>query len=478
MDDILSPQQPDSWPTRPYETKDPSATRGVVPTLIRSLAVHLTSAASFGHLLSLRNATDGKSTILLVHIMAVLIFPLLPLVQLLRQLRFAMVLCLRKRRLDYRLSLSVICGMKAITSDGSDKPKPLAEIDRNCLRWTRASYNCLWLGRVAMLLALMAQYIGTILLWCRRASRASYVRVWQIDTRNLEMALGGLITVIFSLVISFLNTQWKEENEAPYDNVSLSVIGQRSPHSRPQNAISAVDTFGHDLHVREAGQQSWPAHASSRPNRPLAQVLQIYKSAKELYVWFRALNARISNATTRIYPSDLQWDVELAYMLKVFISITIIPFDSANPVVFHNLSNSFTAYLLYSRFIDAFYHAGYLPSKRPKTSDLIVVLYLLPFVIILTHNLLWIIARSPMRRISPDSVQKMAAEVDFWFRKGRTCLSIPLSLLMLLPFYFQILFTVYDFEAIKLFQSYMFTMGWGDLGNLWNDPLAESLYIF
>ena len=165
----------------PYATDDPSARRGVLSTLIKSLAVHLTSAASFGHLLSLRNASNGDSATLIFHIIAVLLFPLLPIAQVLRQLYSAVALCFQKQPLDIRFSIGVFCGMHAVNagSEGSNEPliRP-AKIDRSRLHPNRASFSYLWFGRVAMLFALLAQYGGTILLWYRRASQGSILLHW------------------------------------------------------------------------------------------------------------------------------------------------------------------------------------------------------------------------------------------------------------------------------------------------------------
>jgi hypothetical protein len=104
-------------------------------------------------------------------------------------------------------------------------------------------------------------------------------------------------------------------------------------------------------------------------------------------------------------------------------------------------------------------------------------LYLLPFITVILHTLLWIMANTRLITFVPKTVGKVIAEVDFWFRSGRTVLSIPLSLLMLLPFYLQILSIKYDFIAIEHFGSNRATLRWFVLHTFENDPLADQLYI-
>lgn len=77
---------------------------------------------------------------------------------------------------------------------------PITKINGDQLRRKRASYNALWLGRVVVLLSLTAQYCGTTVLFIRRAKQSYPILVWDLDIRNLGMALGGLTAVVTSLV--------------------------------------------------------------------------------------------------------------------------------------------------------------------------------------------------------------------------------------------------------------------------------------
>jgi len=443
----------------PYATSSPESVRGIEPTIIKSIALHLAAAAGFGHLSSLQNAPEKRQVRLLLYVAAFLLFPLLPIAQFLRRVCLAMAARFRHRPLGITLCIGACCGMFATKSGDSGEREALAAIDRGVpIRRDREPYNLVWLGRVVVLLVLMVQYCGSIVLWCRRVWLP--VRVWAIDTRNLETALGGLMIVALSLAISILNTQWK---------TGSSSLSEDSTHSAtPTDNINiATITTEHPNPIRTTPHPSGPAPQATSNIRRLRNLL--LKRITGCYLRLRAISAKASDATLRVYPLELQWDIELAYLLKVFITLFVIPFDHGNWGFFHNPRFFFS--VLHLIFVDAFYHAGYWGVE-------IRIFYLLPFVIILIHYVLRGAARTPLVRVIPAPILKMLAEIEFWFRTGRTFLSLPLFLLMFMPLYFQILFMKFDFEAVQRCRSYMTTLGWSDFGQLWSDPLADSLLVF
>jgi hypothetical protein len=425
--DILFPQK-----LNQYVTNDLSSTRAVGPTLIKSFAIHLTATASLGHLLSLRNTPNRRSTALLLYIITFLLFPLLLVAQLLRQLRSALALNVLRLRPGVTLCIGICCGVYASKSEETGEPEPLEKVDLNLLRRGRASYNYLWLGRVVILLALAVQYCGTLFLWYRRASRVE-ATLWAIDTRNLEMALGGLVAVMCSLVISILNTEWEikngslDENEFPDEN-ALAM----------QDTTSVVEGFNNNMlavpGIMINTRQRFTTKSCACLLIPVSRILW---QIERFYTRVRALSTKASNATLRIYPLSLQWDLELAYLLRVFVSVFIIPFDSAGLGVFLTPDSQYflSPRVLYYTFIDCFYHAGYMGHH----ANIMMLFYLLPFVTILAHMSVWIIANARFVRIFPNVIQKVIAEIDFWFRSGHTLFSIPFSLLMLMPLYFQVI---------------------------------------
>jgi hypothetical protein len=282
-----------------------------------------------------------------------------------------------------------------------------------------------------VLVALVVQYCGAIMLWYRRASRFQ-VRVWAIDTRNLEIGLGGLGAVICSLAISILNTEWSIENQSRDNGVILSDIHSRSPSPPGQDIVLVVEAF--DGSTPEVSRNMLNARGrlttQPRGGRLWFRASLLLGWVKSIYVKFRRLNSKVSNASLWIYPMDLQWDLELAYLLKAVVSIFVIPFDNGNYSLFFDPKRFLSPRLIYYGFVDGFHHAGY----QGHYVYIMMFFYLLPVFTILLNMLLWIIASTRLVGVFPNSVQKITTEVDFWFRTGRTSLSIPISLLMFILF--------------------------------------------
>ena len=153
-----------------------SSLRSVKETLIRSFAIHLVAATTNGHLLSLQNYHYKLSIPSCFYIVVFLLFPLLPLAQLLRNLLLALPLIPSQRRKGITFYTSAGCEMHTAKSSTGDSC-PFTEIKYEEIRFQRKSYDLVWIGRVLVLAGLAVQYIGTILLRFRRALLAGTVRV-------------------------------------------------------------------------------------------------------------------------------------------------------------------------------------------------------------------------------------------------------------------------------------------------------------
>jgi hypothetical protein len=159
---------------------------------------------------------------------------MLPFAEVLRQLAYTIVLCFDGQRRDLAFCLGTCCGMYVTSPepDQSMETRPLIQVYPHRIRRKRASYNILWAGRVIILLAVGTQYCGIALLWFRRAicfrRPGVWIRLWAIDTRNLQMASGGLTAVIISLVISFLNTEWAIEDQPFYTGCCFRIAWKKA----------------------------------------------------------------------------------------------------------------------------------------------------------------------------------------------------------------------------------------------------------
>lgn len=205
--------------------------------------------------------------------------------------------------------------------------------------------------------------------------------------------------------------------------------------------------------------------------------------AGRLYSRFRAFNLKMSNATLRIYTPELQSDLELAYVLLGLYSVFIIPLSGFNRRLFHGTKEYFTPSIICWRFMNTFRGTGYRILGRPQYAYLIDYFVgsfgLLPFIVISLHALFWLMTRTRLIRFIPKLLIRLAIEVDFWLRAGRTVFSIPISLsMLLLPLGLQILSIGKQLEMIGHLMSVMADTGYpNSYGVAWKDSLEDQLYI-
>jgi hypothetical protein len=500
----------DSWiaPVPGYkELYDSSALRTIPEMCIRTFAIHIASSAAFGHLLSLRYFSRKRSALLLLYIIGFVIFPTIPLAQLLRQVRSATSVSFLKRRLNrsVRYFASTCLGMHIIPPENGGNGEALVDTDPSQVQCRQAPYNILWLGRMIILIGLLVQYCGTILLYVRRLHTG--YRVWSVDTRNFEITLGGFIVVVCSLGISLLNTDWSATIQFPTDSFDLenrhgqetnrndreesrAVMGQR------QVPVLEGESFNQVINTDQASPVSGNPHPHSRWQSGFSMVKELRKAlvilrrfigrttfvekTRTWYLKFRGFNFWISQASMRCYPQECQWDLELAYLLRV-IFLFLIQLDGT-PVVMWSHETAWRynnpVYLWWSSFTDVFYHAGFGPFSAK--AHFIRDIYLFPFLMIMLHCLLWIAAYPKLVKFVPHPLRQLLDELDFWLRSGRTVISIPLQLLIFVPQSIEIIFLEFDFRTLVGAMSKKTAEGKVDFWTwqaFWKDPLSEQLYI-
>jgi hypothetical protein len=436
--------------------------RDVQETLIRSAALHIVAAASFGHLLTLRHRIKGPSVAVLFEVLGFLLFPTLPIAQLIRQCSLVISKKILRRNRSGSLSyyLCAFLGMHVVVCDRKNSTKSILELDHSKLRHKQGRYRILWLGRMAMLLLLVIQYCGTILLWVRRFRKAfgselamfSQVRMWDIDNKNLLIACGGLTSVLASLAISILNIEWAVQNEdtevsedaIELERSTISMLESGNPSTNPtiqlrSNAMSDPDdplplqstnqsqmakSFGHSIFFGFIGIGSW---------------------IQQFYCKFRALNHRLSQKLIRYYPLQLQWDLELAYLILLCFFIFFYHHDGFWGTLARDPSLIRQPAHIYNRLEYVLFHASFSFRVIPT----LMKLYIAPAIILLLHQFLWMLVWPSFLKFVPRNLQAFLCELDFWFRSGRTIFSIALTNLMLFPLCLQIRFIVFDFRVIN-----------------------------
>ena len=154
----------------PFWSGQSSAVRGMKETLIRSLGIQVVALASYGHLLSLQDMPRSGSLHLILLPLFFFLHPELAIVQLLVRTIVVSFRALRNGRTPFRYFLGACFGMHARCSPSSDQTTPLLDIPHQELQSEVGKYGVLWIGRLVLLLALLAQYSGSAVLWFRRTS--------------------------------------------------------------------------------------------------------------------------------------------------------------------------------------------------------------------------------------------------------------------------------------------------------------------
>ncbi len=183
---------------------DPNSIRSAQETIIRAVALQLAVVIAFGHLLSLQQISSHRALASVLSVVTCVLFPTVPVVQFLRNVFWTATTLYRKGGLfqHWTFYLSSVLGMHAVKASRPSETAPLVHFDPTAVRRTRMRYGVRFVGRIFVLLVLLAQLVGTVVLWVRRAVvYPGPYRLWGIDNRNLEVASGAIIVVLLSMGI-------------------------------------------------------------------------------------------------------------------------------------------------------------------------------------------------------------------------------------------------------------------------------------
>lgn len=494
---------------------DPLSTRGTRETLIRSIAIQVTATVAFGHLMSLRNLTRKRSVILLLYATGSILFPTLAIAQLLRHVGFAATVAFSQRAVNknWRYYVCICLGVHGTAAQDGNRTEAISQYPPSRLRSSRSRYNILWCGRILVLLVLLVQFCGTMVLWLRRAYiYQGYYRLWALDNRNLEVVIGGTLVVFISAGILTINTNWEIlDDQSSSTSLASSTQIQRSHQVSNSYAASATPAAGLEpLIVVESETlaidpptQLLPLSFSisrrqtpdSRFANPLffrRMVFYLASQSKSLssqlwaaYSAFRIFNASLSQWLHRFYPSNLQWDIELAYLLHMTFYMFIAMGGNTTSNLGYGWQNlrSLKALFAYS-VASRYHHSTKVYWADTKEADVVLAFYFLPCFMLALHAGMWVLVQSPLSRYIPKWCKVFCAELDFWFRSGRTLLSILLSSIMLFTVYFQIQVIRANIEGLRLFEiwaarnpQYVLQPTTMETYRLWTDPWTNYMYI-
>ncbi|KXJ85311.1 hypothetical protein Micbo1qcDRAFT_210097 [Microdochium bolleyi] len=435
--------------------------RSVHESLLKSAAMSIVAAGTYGHLLSLRGCSSRDSTGVLLQVVVSIMFPTLPVAQLLRHIKTTVVARYRgqvsgETAIFYA---SAILGIRASTQAGESVPVFWTQKSRRSVR--QKGYDSVWMGRMTLALVLLTQYCSTLYLWVRRAYVfADSFRLWAIDNRDLEVVLGGVVAVCCSLVITVMNAEW-------------DISGSPAP-APPQSRMTGFVFSSSNV----------PPASSNTPVSPRPRKLARFRAAvinKSRTIYDRLIRSSVflSGWIQRRFPAGLRRDFELAYLLHIifysFVAMQGSGMDD-EPVSLRPLSDLQRSLLYAASKINVFVEG------TSAQGAFLAFMYLLPAV---TISIKMVLDALP----AGTFISKM----PYWYRQlwtraapaltvARAVAVVPLLLSMLLPVALQwvlVAKSVEDLHRVEysLEATKHFGLDESAAWRLWQDPLAGKLFL-
>ncbi|KAF2653303.1 hypothetical protein K491DRAFT_718137 [Lophiostoma macrostomum CBS 122681] len=266
--------------------------------LLRSLGIHVISLASYGHLLSVQGLTSSRSSAVY---QSPLLFFLLPGLAIVQPLVRSCRVCIRKFHRPGRTSLGycIAAGLGTwVLVKETGGTKALESLEEEHVRCKRREYGFVWLGRVALLLGLLVQYVGSIAIWLH----STFVfdgrmnMFFLLDLRTVEVVIGGAAATINNIFLLLMNLDWHDESlaTAPIElNDEQRIptpLPVPHPHPSPQSE---------EIHIPPT--KPWYEH----------------------FARLRHINSAISTMLSTLTPSTLQLDIEFALLAQIQLHLIL-----------------------------------------------------------------------------------------------------------------------------------------------------------
>ncbi|KAF2735624.1 hypothetical protein EJ04DRAFT_563135 [Polyplosphaeria fusca] len=456
--------------------------RTVNEVWIRTFGIHVVALASYGHLLSLQGHTKSSLGWSSWALFFFCLFPEIAIAQiLLRTLASFRGVLRHKRNLSLRFFAASCLGMRVKRLESGmifEGRYLLADFEPSEVELIPRSFDLLWLGRFALLLALLAQYIGSAFLWFKLVfflRDRSYWH-WHIDYRNVQVVLGALLATLNSMGILLVGGEWTLSPKADFED-------------HDDMKTSSVFTSQEDAKLSDSP-ISQDEHSETWSNC----LIRITNSSvfKEL----RRFDSVFRHFLDRQFPQTIQTDFECGLILHRILSYIVVVFTfhrfpGGCPPIFELLNRDSTS-RNYSEMcpdrIDMFDPLTFALIPKLRESLRVGPWLLIPtvlFSVALARILLhWVLTGGLLlRQWSSGSIPGWARDSVEWIFSGRSLLSFPTLLLVaaLCPFWIDGLIEQRGWarEAeISLTNQSIAPIDRIAIGIfMWKDPWQDSLYI-
>ncbi|KAF2444391.1 hypothetical protein P171DRAFT_521729 [Karstenula rhodostoma CBS 690.94] len=457
------------------------STRGVDEVWIRFLAVLVATMASCGHLMSLQGSANSVEALLVL--LCFFEFPEMALAQIVIRATIAVRRVLWSRgRLSARFFIAACLGMQASSVCSPNKAVPLVSLRPEQVHRVPQRIGILWIGRLGLLLAFLAQYIGTVSIWVRGVFNIQDrgIWFWLIDLRIFRIALGGLVATLNSTLILSIGSEWKMIG--PHDH-------DASPHPLERSDTSSTLCSNEQDNFLKLPLEGLPSERSESRLRS--------HDKASLFARCKAFNKSFTKYLDSVFPVLRQSDLELGIIIhRVWIyGITIYilryRFTSGCPPILHFLTEATstfdwtkvcpdhtniwdaTTFSLSTRDRD---HTRY--GRALQISNILFNIGVGRIVVQWAFTLIAQLYEK-IRKPAP----KEARSFERWFLSGRSIICFPLLILLFACSPVTIMTLVESRGWIKNAQTVLQSPGIGETDRLamgvlmWKDPWHDSLYL-
>ncbi|KAL5384699.1 hypothetical protein DPSP01_005138 [Paraphaeosphaeria sporulosa] len=437
--------------------------------------------ASCGHLMSLQGSVNSIESLLVL--LCLFEFPEMALAQILIRTNIAAIRVLwRRERVQARFFIAACLGMHASSETSPQRAVPLVSLHPEQVKRVPHRIGILWIGRLGLLLAFLAQYIGTVSIWIRAVFHVQDrgIWFWLIDLRTFRIALGGLAATLNSTLILLIGSQWKMA--VPHDpDLSLRPL-ERSDTSSTLCSNEQDDLL--KLPIKMLTLERNEPRPSSNDN-------------VSRYARCMALNRLFTQALDSHFPALRQSDLELGiiiYRIWIYgITVYILRyrFASGCPPILHLLTEATstfdwtrvcpdhtdiwdaTTFSLSTRDRD---HTRY--GRALQVSNILSNIGVGRILVQWTFT-----TAAQLYEKMWKPVPKTVRSFEQWFLSGRSVICFPLLALLSASSPVAIMILVENRGWIKHAQTVLQSPGIGETDRLamgvlmWKDPWHDSLYL-
>ncbi|PVH74602.1 hypothetical protein DL98DRAFT_658674 [Cadophora sp. DSE1049] len=218
--------------------------------LVSFFAIRISIIAAAGHLTSMRNLGSQSQ---LIRVLGFAVMPTLPIANLAYRALLVLSVHITRHSLPSQRTrsalearfpyyISSILGSRATVEGASLAESESSSVDllekhpTDLIRTTQ-SRNLRWISRLLVMSAILAQGIAAVTIWSRRTfpTLADDIDMWTMmymgwpsmkhksaafDVFNGAYAIGGIVTIIHSILLSVCNWKWQYRNPSNLSNQS------------------------------------------------------------------------------------------------------------------------------------------------------------------------------------------------------------------------------------------------------------------